>query len=174
VFSLQFDIVSIPDWAAQYAYPKSETEIETIIAPHTKAAGYYERSHFLTLCKWKSARPTKQYEKNTADFIRDVTQASLSTTNEQLRIEILTLLRGVKLPTASVLLHFGATDPYPILDFRALWSLGVEIAPSRYDFDLWWQYTLFCRQLAEKAGVSMRTLDKALWQYSKANQPSSP
>lgn len=72
-------------------------------------------------------------------------------------------------PTASVLLHFGARDPYPILDFRALWSLGVK-APTSYDFELWWEYTCCCRKLARKSGVSMRILDRALWQFSKSNQ----
>jgi hypothetical protein len=31
-------------------------------------------------------------------------------------------------------------------------------------------YTEFLRGVAAKAGVSMRTLDKALWQYSKEKQ----
>ena len=31
-----------------------------------------------------------------------------------------------------------------------------------------WQYTCFCRQLVAETGVTMRTLDRALWQYSKA------
>jgi hypothetical protein len=39
-----------------------------------------------------------------------------------------------------------------------------------YEFSFWWEYTQFCRKLAAEAGVSMRTLDRALWQYSKENQ----
>ena len=58
---------------------------------------------------------------------------------------------------------------YPILDFRALWSVGVK-APLKYSFDFWWRYTVFFRRLATRAGVRMRTLDKALWQYSKEHQ----
>ena len=34
-------------------------------------------------------------------------------------------LSGVRWPTASVLLHFGHRDRYPILDYRALEALGV-------------------------------------------------
>jgi hypothetical protein len=98
-----------------------------------------------------------------------VTQTALGTRNEQLRIEVLTLLRGVSWPTASAILHFACEDPYPILDYRALWTLGVD-APSQYDFELWWSYTECCRALARKYGVTMRALDRALWQYSKENQ----
>lgn len=60
-------------------------------------------------------------------------------------------------------------DLYPILDYRALWSLGIDPPPA-YDFPFWRAYTLACRELAAGAGVSMRDLDRALWQYSKENQ----
>jgi len=46
--------------------------------------------------------------------------------------------------------------------------------PRKYTFDFWWQYTLYCRRIAKKAGVRMRTLDKALWQYSKERQKGTP
>jgi hypothetical protein len=58
---------------------------------------------------------------------------------------------------------------YPILDVRALWSAGLDATPS-YGFDFWMEYTEFLRGVATHAGVSMRTLDKALWQYSKVKQ----
>jgi hypothetical protein len=99
-----------------------------------------------------------------------VTRTALSTESEQLRVEVLTLLNGVSWPTASVILHFCHREAYPILDFRALWSLGVEANDVRYNFDLWWGYTQACRRLAEETGLSMRELDRALWQYSKENQ----
>lgn len=79
------------------------------------------------------------------------------------------LLDGVSWPVASVLLHFGSCDRYPILDFRALWSLRIKV-PKQYDFGFWWAYTLYCRSLADEHNVSMRTLDRALWQYSKEKQ----
>jgi len=72
--------------------------------------------------------------------------------------------------TASVLLHFGYRDLYPILDFRALWSLSVEPPKEGYDFEFWSAYTTHCRELARQAEVDMRTLDRALWQYSSDNQ----
>ena len=80
------------------------------------------------------------------------------------------MLDGVGWPTASVLLHFGHAEPYPILDYRALWSCGVPRPPSQYSFGLWWPYTRFCREITRRYGISMRTLDRALWQYSKERQ----
>jgi hypothetical protein len=80
------------------------------------------------------------------------------------------LLEGVGLPTASVLLHVAHKEPYPIIDFRALWSLGLDTPPMYYSFEFWQRYVSHCRELADAAGTDMRTLDRALWQYSVEHQ----
>ncbi|RYD61923.1 MAG: hypothetical protein EOP84_35140 [Verrucomicrobiaceae bacterium] len=91
---------------------------------------------------------------------------ALGARSVRLRIGALTLLDGVSWPTASVLLHFGHADPYPILDFRDLEALGVAV-PSVYSIGFWWEYVLACRSIADAAGVPMRTLDRAPWQWSR-------
>lgn len=96
---------------------------------------------------------------------------ALTSTVERTRVEALTLLDGVQWPTASVILHFYHKDPYPIIDFRTLWSISMEV-PSHYSFEFWWQYVEYCRLLAKRAHLEMRALDQALWQYSKENQVS--
>ena len=131
--------------------------------------GYLRRREFLALCRWKTPRTIKRCSSNTTELIRDATQLAFGTSDERAKIGILRLLAGIDWPTASVLLHFCDRQPYPVLDFRALWSLGSE-RPSRYTFDFWWAYTMFTRQLAESTGHTMRTVDRALWQYSKQHQ----
>ena len=107
--------------------------------------------------------------KNTNDYVSDITRFAFGTDCERARIESLTLLDGIGWPTASAILHLLHPDPYPILDFRALWSVSIDV-PSKYSFGFWWSYVEFCRDLAADAHVDMRTLDRALWQYSKENQ----
>ena len=141
-----------------------------VIAPQVRARGYFMKPEFQTLCHWKTPRSKPLIESNPDDFIEAVTRTALSTHNERLRIEVLMLLKGVSWPTASVLLHFGYLDLYPILDFRALWSLGIDSEITEYDFEFWWKYTQFCRGLAKEVGVTMRVLDRALWLYSKEKQ----
>jgi hypothetical protein len=140
------------------------------IAIEAQNRGYFTKKEFLKICHWKSPRTQPQCAENPEDFIREITRLALSTPNERLRIESLTLLKGVSWPTASAILHFASKDSYPILDFRALWSLGVD-KPPPYNFSVWFSYTKYCRTLARKNKVDMRTLDRALWQYSKDNQP---
>ena len=108
-------------------------------------------------------------KKNTEEYVREITSFALRAETERARIEVLTKLDGVSWPTASVILDFFHDEPYPILDYRALWSVTLE-RPTQYTFDFWWPYVQYCRMLAEKNKVDMRTLDRALWQYSKEDQ----
>ena len=99
----------------------------------------------------------------------EITSFALAAQCERSRIESLTLLDGVGWPMASVILHVFHADPYPILDYRALWSVSLPV-PAPYSFAFWQRYVAFCRDIATTAGVDMRALDRALWQYSKENQ----
>jgi hypothetical protein len=165
-FQLRFPANEIASWATRY---DEDDEAVLAIVPAVKAKGFLAIDEFQTVCRWKTARSQSRCRKNSQGFVREVTQCALSTSAEQLRIEVLTLLTGVGWPTASVILHFFHSEAYPILDFRALWSLNADV-PRQYDFQFWQGYTDFCRHLANDCGVSMRTLDRALWQFSNEKQ----
>jgi hypothetical protein len=81
-------------------------------------------------------------------------------------METLLELEGVGIPTASTLLHFAEPDRYPILDVRALEALGRK-GRTVYPVSFWLDYLGACRRLARQHQVSVRKLDKALWQWSK-------
>lgn len=166
-FQLRFDPAGIPNWAARYDIP-ADAGVEAL-APAARARGYLTHAELVALGQWKSPRIRPRIAANDADYVEIVTTVALATPNERLRIEILTLLRGVSWPMASVILHRCHHDRYPVLDYRALWSLGVD-PPPLYDFPFWQAYTRHCRELAGRVGVSMRELDRVLWQYSKENQ----
>ena len=118
---------------------------------------------------WKAPRSSGHVRKNTDDYISEISQFAFNTKSERAKIQTLTNLDGVNWPTASVILHLFDKGEYPILDFRASFSISTDV-PSPYKFDFWWEYVEFCRKLAGTNEVSMRTLDRALWQYSKENQ----
>ena len=100
----------------------------------TKQRGYLTRTDFLKLCRWKTPRSQSRCAANSESLIKETTRFALTTSEEELRIGTLTVLRGVGWPTASVILHLCHRDRYPILDFRALESLGCDV-PAAYDFD---------------------------------------
>lgn len=132
--------------------------------------GHLTRSELERVAYWKAPRSAGHASKNTEDYVREITGFAFAAKCERARVESLTLLDGVSWPTATVILHFFHSDPYPILDFRALWSVSLEV-PNQYNFGFWWTYVEFCREAARTGGVDMRILDRALWQYSKEKQP---
>lgn len=168
-FRLRFSLSEIRMWAARYDYP-GEPELIAGPVATAKKRGYLQYSEFVAIAGWKSARPRQRVASNAPALVEEITRVALApATSPRLSIEVLTILDGVSWPMASVFLHFCHPKPFPILDFRALWSLSVDV-PSQYTFSFWSAYTKFTRQLAKDAHADMRTLDRALWKYSEINQ----
>src|SRR4051812_18994730 len=163
-FALQFDPNEIPGLAARFG----ETDDHAPEAAGRAAAsrGWYAREEFLTVCAWKSPRSRPRVESNEPAAIEARTRDALAATDEVARMEALLELDGVGVPTASTLLYFADPERYAIFDVRALESLGVR-GRSTYPVAFWLEYLYACRELARVHGVSLRTLDKALWQHSK-------
>lgn len=168
-FRLRFPERAIPAWAARYSYAGSDDDLLDRIRPLVLVRGHLTRPEFLKLCAWKSVRTKPRCRKNNAHRIETLTRAAFATSDEVLKIDLLRLLDGVEWPTASTILHFCDARPYPILDYRALWSLGYA-KPPKYTMDLWLGYLEYTRGLATRLGLPIRTVDKALWQYSKEKQ----
>ncbi|MGE3595789.1 MAG: hypothetical protein AB7N70_09575 [Dehalococcoidia bacterium] len=172
----RLQIRDIPEFCRRYerAHPGEDDEL-TARKARIRKEGRLRLDDLYELCRWKSPRAIVQVQRNTDAEVVEVTTLALRTRSERVRIEVLQMLYGVSYPMASVILHFYHRDRYPILDFRALWSLRIN-QPSQYTFEFWWRYVLACRQLREQSlrrfpGLSMRQLDRALWQYSYERQP---
>jgi hypothetical protein len=130
---------------------------------------YLDREGFVTIGLWKSKRPKKRYESNNDLTVREITRFSFMAKSEEAKVRSLMILHGVSFPVASVILHFAFPNRYPILDFRAIWSLGWE-QPKSYNFDFWQKYRNEVKGISKRIGENVRTVDKALWEYSKEYQ----
>jgi hypothetical protein len=165
---LKFDKSEIKYYAECYKN-KNTDSVLTTLKQNIQNRGYLTKDDLSKIAYWKAPRSSRHVSKNFDEYITEITKFAFHTKCERAKIEILTNLDGVNWPTASVILHFFDKDEYPILDFRALWSISVDV-PTQYKFDFWWSYVQFCRSLADSSEVSMRILDQALWQYSKQYQ----
>lgn len=167
-FTLQFPLEQVPEYAARYPY---EDDLEALaVGRAARDRGYYTLNEFVTACRWKTPRSGPLVAENSADVVKAQTGVALSpTAGERQRLDALRALRGVEWATASVLLHLAYPERYPILDKRALHALGVPPS-SAYSFRFWEAYVTACLGLAERAGVDGRTLDQALWQWSKEQE----
>jgi hypothetical protein len=158
----------VREWEQRYGV--DDDRVLDAIAERVRERGYFLRDEFLETYAWKTTRTLGQAKKYTEAEIADVTGVAFRQADEKLRIGLLRALDGVDWPVASTLLHVGLSPEYPILDFRAVWSLGSTM-PSSVNFEFWWAYVRCCRRVAARAGVTVRELDKALWAYADANQP---
>ncbi len=163
-FRLQFPIGEVEAIAARFEY-EGDDEVAAAGAA-ARRRGYYTKPELVLICEWKTARSRSRVARNSDGFVKGITRAAFATDDEAERMAALCALQGVEAPSASVLLHFAFPDRYPIIDWRALEALG-QSAQATYSIGYWLSYVDACRELAERAGVTMRTLDKALWQHSR-------
>jgi hypothetical protein len=169
-FELRLDSAEIPALSARFGSTDSDEALERELVPAARAQGYLTKPQFLRLAEWKSPRARPHYERNEADAVERATGEALASSDERRRVEALTGLSGVGYPVASVILHWVHPDGYPVLDFRAARAVGIERIPSG-SFAFWLGYTHFCRGVAQRNGVSMRELDRALWQFDREVNP---
>jgi hypothetical protein len=169
-FQLQFPIEQLPEYAARFG-DAGDAEVLTIAAA-ARERGYFTRDEFRTICRWKTPRSRRFVEMNSPKAIKAATGTALRATDERERIDALRSLDGVGWPTASVFLHLAFRDLYPILDHRALHAFGVRW-PTSINFDFWLAYVEAWRDLVATAGMDGRTVDQALWRWSK-EQDTSP
>lgn len=143
---------------------------------HVKRDGEFSRGEFLEMCRWKSARAVRRYERNSAARVRRVSRAALATRDEWRRMELLTGLDGVSVPVASAILTLIDPQRYGVLDIR-VWQLlfaidSVRKNPQGRGFTLnhWDQYLQKLRYYARELRVSARAVELTLFRYHRKVQ----
>lgn len=143
---------------------------------HVKEAGRFTRAEFLAMCRWKSPRARRHYERNTAAVIRRASGAALAARSERERIEHLTALPGVSVATASAILTLIDPRRYGVLDIRCwqlLFSIRSVAANPRgraFTTGQWEQYLERLRAHARALGVSARTIEYTLFHCHRRRQ----
>jgi hypothetical protein len=160
------------------------------VGPAIRERGYYTVAELQRVNRWKlpTERNRKWLAKNSHHRVRAVTERALAAP-EPLQVYTLQLLHGVSAAVASALLIFPFPDVHTVIDFRVARALeALDKAGQLPDELLWRQrpptdnswlppyppYLDACRRLAAHLGVSLRDLDRALWQWHKETSGLSP
>ena len=137
--------------------------------PKVCKQGYLTKAQLKDVALWKSRRRADYVDYNAPRDVMKITKQAFASKDPGEKIKLLDTLHGVGRSTASAILHWFDKECYPIWDFRALWSCSVD--PTPYcSVPRWKKYADFCSATARDYDVSKRTLDRALWHYSKKHQ----
>jgi hypothetical protein len=164
-FTLLFDPSQILKLAARYNF---QDDTRALSAGVRIRAGHYTRKNLMEIFEWKTkGRGRSRLLKNNDQEIADALMLAIAAKTDRAALAVLRGLNGVEIPVASAILT--AIDPkrFTIIDFRALEALGIGKANITIPFYL--AYLTECRKIARQNKVSLRTLDQALWQWSKEN-----
>ena len=138
--------------------------------------GWFTRSEFLAMCRWKSPRSIRHCERNGPARIRSVSRALLATRDEGQRLALLTALSGVSVPTASAILTLVDPRRYGVLDIRVwqlLYAMGtVGRRPHGVGFTAgdWLTYLATLRQAAREAGTTVRLAEYSFFLCHRNHQ----
>jgi len=131
--------------------------------------GSFTRAEFRAMCRWKSPRARRLWEKNSAARIHAVSRAVLATRSERVRMERLTGLTGVGVPMASAILTLIDPRRYGVLDIRA-WQLLFAIRSvdanrrgQGFTIPQWLDFLAALRHHARRLGVSARMVEYTLF-----------
>ena len=165
-----------------------EEELLRSVGPAVRNRGYYTQRELERVNRWKlpTQRNRKRLAQNSAAEIEAVTKVALAA-DESMQLYVLReLLHGVSDGVASALLIFPFPDGHTVIDFRAARALEALERAGQLGNRLLWRpqpaealsvppYPLYlgaCRQLATRLDVSLRDLDRALWQWHKEGMPA--
>lgn len=168
--NLRFPESKIPYWADRYVEHANEKNIEIEkglmdLKCVVQQRGYLTKEELYRVAHWKSPRRSGLVLENSEESVKNITARAFASDNDNEKYIELTNLKGIGVPIASAILHFYDKGMYPIVDIHALWSCGLEWTP-RISYPFWEEYIHFCRGLAERNDVDMRTVDRALWRFS--------
>jgi hypothetical protein len=163
-FRLRFPIGDIRSWA-EFWHPDND---DAFNSGRRLASGDFSKSKedLYEIAIWKSPRRAALIRDNTETEIAEALRFASNAKEARNAFAVLMGLRGVGLPMASAVLSLIDPNRYTVIDWRALDALGAKDWNADLNFYLEF-YLPKCLELASNANVNLRTIDRALWTWSK-------
>ena len=153
-------------WAFAAKYEKAG-DIKALDAGAAIRDGGFSRANLQAIFKWKTGnRGKSRLDDNSAAEIEDALRLAVNAEAPRSAIAVLVGLHGVDTPVASAIMAVTRPEAHTVLDYRALEALGNPTLDRSIRFYL--TYLSYCSELAREWGMTLRDLDRGLWQWSKA------
>ena len=172
---------SLDELLAHVPITNEDPETDRLIKrlEHVKIDRELSRREFLAICRWKSPRSKKHYERTPAAAIGRTVRKVYGTRSEKTRLELLTGLRGVSVPTASAILTLTNPQRYGVIDIRvwqllyALRSVGENPMGQGFTFSHWRLYLQILRRHAKRLKVPVRLIELTLFTFHRDHQTAT-
>jgi hypothetical protein len=136
--------------------------------------GDFSKKNLRVIYRWKMKswkhldQEKKYFDKNADETVANVLRAAIDVIDKQKHTELafdqLQLLKGIGPSVASAILMAVFPERFTVIDVMAFRALGVR-DKLRRDVPLYLCYLAFCRKQANRLGISLRDMDRALWQW---------
>jgi len=175
----------LQQYAGRYAHDYSEDSWSLLDDDDPRlpraGQGMRERGFVLSdelyrIALWKSRRRADLIKANSDHVIERVTELALALkdTDPGYAIDLLTVLKGVGVPMASVVLTVADPQEFGIIDIRA-WQALSRWQPDRFPWkdssgftvSEFLRYLETIRELARHGGLLCREVDMALWYVAR-------
>lgn len=179
------DRAFVARWSQRYldddpSAAAKEAKLLTELGSAVKHRGWYLKPELIQVGEWKArGRIRGRLAQNSDADVRDITKTALIAPEEQ-QCRILGRLHGVADPMASALLMIWDPEHHTVLDFRAFAALerlqrrGLlqeEVPEREGSYPPYPAYVQCCRAIAQRLGVNLRDLDRALWKWNEMKMP---
>jgi hypothetical protein len=141
-----------------------------------KIKGYFTKEEFLRMGMWKRPRPKRMYLNNSERDISLTSKEVFATQIEKRKINLLTSLYGVAIPTASAILTLTNPEEYGVIDIR-VWKVlrlyglvNNNSSGTNFAFNDWNNYLERLRDYSKKFNVSARDIERTLFLHHKEIQ----
>jgi hypothetical protein len=144
-----------------------------------RGQGFLNREDLYEFADWKSSRNPRLVLRNDDATVQQITRVALQLANDNsmpasVPIAVLTILEGVRVATASVILTVWDPTRFGIIDVNAWSALNIpakrpgQFEPRDYDY-----YVAILRNLSEITKLTPRQIDMALWAWWKSPEANT-
>jgi thermostable 8-oxoguanine DNA glycosylase len=166
----------IPDLIKRYHQTNSCGEVsdEYCLAAGARIrGGDFSKENLRVIYRWKMdawkylGQEQKYFDMNTDEAVAHALRSAVDGVNTQdieRAFRELESLNGIGLPLASAILTAIFPEQFTVIDIIALRALGAPEKTS-LSMPLYLSYLTFCSEQARRIGISLRDMDRALWQW---------
>ena len=126
---------------------------------------FFDINQILQIVKWRTPAEPGHLRQNDPERVKVISRQALSQEDEEIKIHILTLIKGVAIPTASKILAVAYPDRYPTLNrmgWRVLHRWHYLDGNYSVTHQAWMKYLQACEVLMKKFDLSGQSLDQVL------------